>query len=715
MLERGDKPLSALLAGLALVTAQAVPAQSVSEAESTPAGDELESIVGTGAPVPGEPLLQSSQVDVLQGDDKARQEGASLGETLDSLAGVASIGAGNGVGKPVIRGLSGQRVRLLSGGVGVDHQQFGARHSPNIDPFLSDRIELVRGAQSVLYGSDALGGAGNVLPMAIPYGEPLAGDSLVRYRSNNAQWDTGLRLGGGSDDLGFSAALIRHSAGNIETPDEPTYFPPPPADPALRDEPAYTGELDYTGFEQLNGRVAAGWRGLGGDWSLQYTRWDDEHEFLLPPPAGMKPPPAGEEGVGQWLDNEELRAAGEFRHAGITWKPVLMWQNTRRRSNAAGNDLGVPFDGSIDLEFDRYTARLEGVHGPVLGLDGGRVGIEYATKDQVSRGRVQLSPGGDVDNLALFAFEERAFGPLLIQAGLRFDHHETVARESKTESADTNFSGTSRNSYDVFTGSIGGTLQLSSEVALAANVGRGFRAPSLFELHANGVHGGVAAVQRGNPDLEEETSLNTDLSLRWVSSEVRMIATVYRNVIDDYIYPRDTGATQGGLPVFEYTQGKAQLHGAELSVERRVTSWLTLSGTAEAVEGELRGSGDDLPLMPADNLRVAAEFAPGEWGVLRDPYLELGVTFVASKDAAPGEPFSQFDNAPFGSASTDSYQLVDLSAGVGVPLGGRTADLGLRVTNLTDETYRAFLDTYKGYALSPGRDIRLTARVPFGF
>lgn len=676
----------------------------------------LAPVAVTGTPVPGAPLLQAADVDVVDEAEKRRNESASLGDSLDQLAGVNNISTGNTVGKPVIRGLSGERVQVLSDGIAVDHQQFGVRHMPTVDPFLAGRMEVVRGANSVLYGSSALGGAVNVLPLKMPFGQAFGGEALAGYRTNNAQWDTGLTLGGGSDEFAISAGIIRHSADNIETPDEPAFFPPPPPKGSgNRDAPAYTGDLDFTDFEQINGRVGAGWQSDAyGTWTVRYSRWDDEHNFLLPPPGGNKPPSAGQEGVGQFIDNQQLQVDGEIDAGGITWKPQFVWQNNRRRSNAAGTPRAAGFDDTIDIEFDQYTARLEGEHGPVSGLDGGTFGVEYTTKNQTSRGSTQLSPGGSADNVAAFAFEEKSFGPVLLQAGLRFDHHEVEGKAGKTANPSASVVNADGNDYNVVTGSLGGTYALSEHVALAANVERGFRAPSLFELYVAGKHGGVAAVQEGNPDLDAETSLNTDLALRWASPRMRLAATVYRNKIDDYIFIRDTDNARGGLPVFDHAQGDAELTGVEFALDRTVTEWLSVNLTAEAIDGELDESGDDLPLLPADNVRAGLELSQPQLGPLRKPYLSMTARYAASKDAAPGEPFSQFDGAPFGRASTDSYTRVDLGAGFTAGVMGRAVTLDLAVTNLFDNDYRDFLDTYKGYALSPGRDIRLTARVPFG-
>jgi iron complex outermembrane receptor protein/hemoglobin/transferrin/lactoferrin receptor protein len=692
--------------------------KNASLAPLTVGGSDTETTLGpisvTGAPLPGSPLSQAADVDVVESDAIEAKGATNLGEALSDLAGVNSIGTGNSVGKPVIRGLSGERIRILSNGVGLDHQQYGVRHMPTYDSFLLGRAEVVRGASSVLYGSSALGGAINLLPPEIAWDIPIEGETLTRYSTNNDQWDTGVKASGGNGTLGYSFGIIRRSAGDIETPDELTYFPPPPA-AQFQDAPAYTGKLGFTDYDQVNGDFALGYRDdAGGEWTARYSRFDDEHNFLLPPPAGNLPPAAGQEGVGQYIDNQQLELAAEKLAGGITWKPKLLWQNNRRRSNAAGTPRVAGFDNAIDIEFDQYTARLEGQHGPVLGLDGGTVGIEYVTKDQVSRGTTQLSPGGTVDNAALFAFEEKQLGDLLLQAGLRYDHREVEGEASKTANPSQSVIDADSQSYDVVTGSLGGIYSLTDRLSVAANVGRGFRAPSLFELYVAGQHGGVAAFQQGNADLDEETSLNTDLSLRWASDTLRAKATVYRNAIDDYIFLRDTGQAIAGVPVLAYDQADAVLTGAELSVEADVNEWMTLTAAAETVNGERRDNNDELPLLPADNVRLGAQFSPASEGWLRDPRGSVTLRYYASTDAAPGEPFSQFDNAPFGAASTEDYFLVDLGAGFSPQLGGRIVHLDLAVHNLLDKNYRGFLDTYKGYALSPGRDIRLTARVPFG-
>mgnify|MGYP006429598607 CR=1 FL=1 len=664
--------------------------------------------VQSGTPRGGMAVKQAADISQLKAREKEKSEGASLGDSLEALSGVENISTGPQTGKPVIRGLSGNRIRLLSDGMGVDHQQFGVRHTPNIESFLTDEFEVVKGASSLLYGSDALGGAVNVKSMKLDFSEEskFSGDTLFGFSSNNDQWDTGAKANWSGESWTSNVGVIFRDGGNITTPDEQTNV----AD--RTDEPKFAGELDHTDFEQLNSSIGIGRRTDFGDFRLRLSRWDNEQNFLLP----------NGKALGQHLVNNQASLSGEiFAGAKWVWKPTLKYQNNIRKSNKPGNSRDELFDGNIDLEFDQYTARFEGEHGELLGLDGGTLGLEYLNKDQESSGRVQLSPGGSVNNFAVFAFEEKNFGPFLLQAGLRHDVRDVTAEESKTSSDDILFSGEEEKSFNETTGSVGGSYEFTENFIMATNIGRGFRAPTLFELYAKGKHGGVAASQRGEPELDAEKSLNTDVSLRWASQRSMVKLTGYRNHIDDYIFLEDTGQTTGGansLPIFQHTQADAVLTGVELDAKWRLLSRFEVRLGGHLVDGENDDTGEELPLVPAHNVKLGATYEARDFSIFRSPYVGFDVRHVFSKSAAPREPFSQFDSKPFGSASTDEYTLLDINMGASFKSGNfmndRLMRLDLRVRNVTDETYREFLDTYKGYALSPGRDFEVRLRIPFG-
>ncbi|MCF8005311.1 MAG: TonB-dependent receptor, partial [Chromatiaceae bacterium] len=594
------------LAGL-LVGSPATPLLAQPMNDDQEFSIQLDAIeVTAGVPVPGDPLLQAANIAVLSGEDLRRRQRFTLGETLEALPGVASITAGNMVGKPVIRGLSGNQIQVLSNGIGVDYQQYGERHPPNIDPFLAGRIEVVRGASSLLYGSGALGGAIDVQAPAfvfMPEGESEAvADTLFVYHSNNGQWDTGAKARASSDRFSLDAGIMGRSAGDLTTPNAATA-----AESGHPSDPKFTGELPFTNFDQLNAQFGAGVLTDVGEFGVRYNQWNNENNFLLP--TGQ--------GIGLWLNNDQLQLTGAMPLAS-DWelKPTLSWQHNLRRANSPGQPLSAGFDGTIHLEFDRYVARLEAIHGPLGPFDGGTLGVEYSNKIQYSRGTTVLAPGGEVSNLALFAFESKDIGDWTLQAGLRHDWHSVTGDAGKTR-APVNFVGRDSHDYSVFTGSLGAVYRLTDQVAIASNLGRGFRAPSLFELYADGVHGGVAAIQEGDPNLEPETSINVDLGLRWNTPRLQGSATVYRNAISDYIYLQDTGRSRNGLPIFAYQQDDALLTGLELEANWQLTDQLELSGTLDLVRGTNDRSDEDLPLLPADSLRLEATYWFAERGPMR--------------------------------------------------------------------------------------------------
>jgi iron complex outermembrane receptor protein/hemoglobin/transferrin/lactoferrin receptor protein len=276
------------------------------------------------------------------------------------------------------------------------------------------------------------------------------------------------------------------------------------------------------------------------------------------------------------------------------------------------------------------------------------------------------------------------------------------------------------NTYAVASGAFGANYRIDPAVALASNVSVGFRAPSMFELYASGVHGGVAAFQQGTPRLDPERSISTDLSLRLRADRARGKVTVYRNQILNYIYLRNTGLERGDLPVFRSAQTDAVIRGIDAGGRFDLTDWLQLGGQASFItstgEGINEGSDAALPLLPADRLESFVRLHGGEFGRLRRAHLRLDLVHTLEKEAAGRyEPFAQFDfGPPFGTASTEPYTLVSVEAGATVRVYDVPVSLHVTGENLFDTAYRDFLDTYKGYALSAGRNFGFKISVPVG-
>jgi outer membrane receptor protein involved in Fe transport len=391
----------------------------------------------------------------------------------------------------------------------------------------------------------------------------------------------------------------------------------------------------------------------------------------------------------------------------------------------------------LDILVKRDDVKLALQH-PKIGDFEGEVGVEATEKAQFLRSG-HLSPNAKVSKRAIYVFEEADYDRWLVQFGARYDWHDVKApaqdNEHFVESGVFDASNDQRQ-FEVMTGSLGATYRLTPNWSVAGNVARGFRAPSIFELYAGGEHGGVQAYQLGNPDLKAETALNTDLSLRWQTLKTQMVATVYQNWIDNYIYLANTGnyryteaAIEEGLgaegdietspgeglvPEMQSQQTNAQIHGVELSVNHRFNQAWSTDAALEVIAGRDTKNSQNLPLMPANNLRLGAHYQPQDWSGLRLQKISVGVKMVdAQNSAGDFEAFSQFDDLPFGRASTDAYALWNVGYQAQVKLERQTVQLGVRVENLFDTDYVDFLNTYKGYTLNQGRNVQLSARMSF--
>jgi iron complex outermembrane receptor protein len=239
-------------------------------------------------------------------------------------------------------------------------------------------------------------------------------------------------------------------------------------------------------------------------------------------------------------------------------------------------------------------------------------------------------------------------------------------------------------------------------VALVLNVGRGYRAPTAFDLFSNGVHEGTVRFERGDPTLKNETSINTDLAVRVQTSALSAEVGAFANYIDNFIFPDPTGETdpESGFQIFDITQGNARLTGFEAAVEYHATPWLHLRGGADYTRGQNRSTDTPLPFIPPFRATYSVRFEGGDGGRFQHPYFSIG-----------GESNSRQTNLDPEDFAPDGYTLMNLGAGVAIPMGERTVALDVQLRNALDKEYANFLSRYKTYALDPGRNfvVRVTA------
>lgn len=675
---------------------------------------QTETIVVTGNPYATNPLTSPQDVSSLSGREKLKSESASLGKTLENMPGIYNLSAGSVAGKPVVRGHTGERVLILSDGVAQEYQQYGERHSPNIEASNYDRIEVIKGAASLLYGSDAIGGAVNLIPHPFHFSQEgavdLSGSLIGGYYSNNNEYMTGLKLNGSSGLFSVNTNLIRRKADDFNTPDAEPY-----SKTLKRGDPKFTGLIPNTNFEQLNGSLSLGYLSPMGILSGDYDHYLSKNNFLLPNgnPIGLR------------LENQIVNIKANLPFNNFIIKPKLSYQRNHRHATRGGlNYTTLPDSAVVDLVLNVYTARFEVENVDVLNLSG-TLGAEIKHYDHENIGKVPLQPTGYFTNYSVFLFEEWQRDKLILNFGARFDYRNQLFYGTKTNPL---LKADDKRSYSNLSGSFGIAYKLTDQLTATGNVSRSFRTPSFFNLYVYGEHGGVFAFQIGEPNLKNETSLDLSSSLRFKNEIINANITVFHNSIDNYIFLYNASnhpLAPKDIPfVFAHDQADARMTGVELSADAGIFKWLLLSGSYSSIKSEFTSGPHkekELPLMPPNRLTIGVKFLLPDLSVINSPYISVNAKFVSSKKAAGiYEPFGQFDDGigpdiPFGVCSAEKYNLVDLGLGFDLKLYRQPINVDIQVTNIFDEVYRDFLDTYKGYALSPGRSINLKLNLPFNF
>lgn len=677
---------------IGLIVSSLVNAQDTSQSHNHM--HEIERIRVTGSPMALKVEETAIAASILSGKSKLWHHSLSLGDSIAHMAGVDTVSTGGQAGKPVIRGSTGNRVRVLQDSVPQDFQQFGIRHAPTVDPVNAHRIDVVRGPMSVIFGSDAIGGVVNVISAQVPmYSESLLSSALLsfKYGTNNEQLGTSLHVEGGKAQWGWASSYHREKADNFETPSADVNSM------SVSNLPRFSGEIPFTNFDIESISLASGFVSDAFDWTLRYTGFSNEQNFLQPNNVP----------TGQHLDNKNVLSDIAL-HLSDQWNVhfILNWQKNERTAGT-----GISFEklsnanSDLDIELERTQSKLVFEHDYSTAWKG-QFGAEYIYKDQTTNVGT-LVPDASVDYIALYAYEKFENDFLIAELGGRWDKIALKPQNESQQWVD-NFD---RRVWRALTGSMSLSWKLSDNWLFIQRIGRGFRAPSIFDLYAGGVHGGVAAYQTSNSELVEEYSFNKEVGLNYISQNIQASITFYQNTFQDYIYQADTGTTHqpSGLPLFEMRQGDAQIEGVEIGANFKITQDIDWEFNANVINSELDSVGSELPLMPANSFYQRINYSFGELSSFSDINFVIEHEYKNNKSiAGKFEPFAQYDFLPFGTASTEQYHLINLGASAQLQINKHPVTLSVKVNNVTDEAYRDFLDTYKGYALGMGRNIQLS-------
>ncbi|MBT5072959.1 MAG: TonB-dependent receptor [Kordiimonadaceae bacterium] len=650
-------------------------------------GHDIDVVFATASP------HQKSRFDVLQGsnilsgDELDESIAGSIGETLSGLPGVSSTFFGPGASRPIIRGLGGDRIRVLINGIGsIDAASTSPDHAVAGDPLTAERIEIMRGASTLLYGSNAVGGVVNIIDNRIPIIVPdMGATGKTRLSIDTVSND---RSGGGAVNVALSENVVLHvdgyyrRTGNYSIPG----FSESAALRALEEEGEHEeqfGSVENSDVDNKGGTFGAGWIGENANFGVSFNINDSDYGVPGHGAHGEEEVEGAEEAVRINLDQKRFDLKGNL------YQNFLVFEEARLRFGYAdykhieleGAEQGTSFNNKgWEGRFELIQKMIGDVHGSM--------GIQLRDREFSAIGEEAFVPPNDTFQWGIFAVEEIEVEPVTFEFGARYDHQNTISTVHNMEKSFHNFS---------FSG--GAAIHIDETDLVGISVSRSERSPTPEELFSNGPHLATNAYERGNLNLGTEKALSAELTLKRDQGPFSGSFNLYHTWYQDFIYEHETGLEMEGLSLLEFRAKDAKFYGAELEIDYTITeqeNYSILLGASGDFTHARFTDGAIIPRIPATSATLKLEYQS-------DPFNISGkVRFVGSKTKTAA-----------GILPTDDYTSFDLSL-TWRPLGfGSDLDVRLQALNITNTERRQHTSFLKDLVPMPGRNFKLS--LDYGF
>lgn len=676
---------------------------------------------------------ESLNIEIVNQDFIQRNLGGSLMKSLERLPGIKTIGIGSGQSKPLIRGLGFNRVVVVEKGVKHEGQQWGADHGLEIDQFATGEIELIKGSASFIYGSDAIGGVIDILPVAIPVPNSLGGSVDLIGKSNNNLYGTSTNFYGRNEKWFFDSRFTYQNYADYRVPATKVYVYDYEVN--LNNNRLRNTAGKETGIHFNTGFVGDEFR------SIFYLSNTYTKSGFFANAHGLEPRRVDEQ-LHDNLDRDILHPYQSVNHFKIINRSSFQLvnhsieveigyqKNFRQEFSQYVNHGFMPpiypssllIQSDLEREFDKsvYSANLK----DRVKIDAHEltVGINAESQHNDINGWSFLVPAFNQSTIGAFAYDKFKISEnLLLHGAIRYDRAQInmfeykdwfpsqVNRNGNFEQQNLQRAANLNRTFNSLVWSAGLNYNLSN-FSLKANIGKSFRMPIAKELGANGVNYHYFSYEKGNPNLSAEKSYQVDLTLRWSDAKWSVQLSPFYNYFPNYIYLNPTSGHDysygAGNQIFEYEESRVQRFGGEIQLKYEIFQNLSTQFLGEILQAkQLSGDkkGFTLPFSPPASALFNLTYSPKLNTKLSNTYFSVDYRITSRQEnIVPPEK------------KTPGYQLVNIQVGTKISIFENPIQVSIQAQNLFDTKYLNHTSFYRLIELpEAGRNLIFSVKIPF--
>jgi iron complex outermembrane receptor protein len=648
--------------------------------------------------------FSTSVKQVLTIDQLDKTKGLSLGAMLEEVNGIRTLKTGNSIAKPVIHGLHSNRVLILNNSIRQEGQQWGAEHAPEIDPFVSNSISVIKGASTIKYGFDAIGGVVLIEPQKVSDSAGMYGELNLIGFSNGRQGAISGSVNSRFKKIPALSISLQGSmkrGGNNHTPN---YF------------------LKNTGIKEYNFSSAVNWEKKNYGVNFFYSQFNTDLGIFSGSHIGnltdlqnafQQSEPVESSGFSYLIDRprqhieHELTKASFYLKTGTIGK--LNFVYGRQYNLRYEYDKHKPLNDSLanlnnpelKLELTSHTVDVNWEHFIHNGFSG-EIGVNSILQRNTYTGRMFI-PNYANQGIGAYWIERKEIKKLLIEGGIRYD-----VRMLESYFWENDEIVSPRNNYGDWAMNLGMRYTFKPKNSISFNIAKTWRPPSVNELYSDGLHHGAAAVEIGDRQISKESALNSNLEIRLNHKKIDIIINPYFNYFENYIFLEPqlppTLTIKGAFPTFVFKEARANIYGVDIHAGYQILKDLRYELNISIVRGDNRSISDYLIQMPSDNYRNKLDYTIPNFNIFQKNEISVRHSFVAEQTRIPAN--SDFAPPP------NAYNVFDILFTTTIKSKHTPVKLTFGVNNLFNAVYRDYLNRFRYYADELGRNFSIRIKIP---